>query len=275
MAGCSTRCEWTLAEPAGHTGPMRKLALALLTLGILASPLRAETVDLELVLLADASGSIDDTEIAFQREGYARAITDPSILSAITGGMEQRIAITYVEWGAVASQDVVVPWKVIASEADAKAFADALLAAPRKAHGRNAIGNAIAVGQALIDGNKIDGTRKVIDLSADSAFSWGGVPVELARMNALNAGITINGLAILCRDCLSGRPVGYDLEKAFAETIIGGPGSFVVTAESRTAFADAVRRKLLLEIAGGEFTPTERASSAALLRESMSGRPAP
>jgi hypothetical protein len=254
---------------------MRKFALALFALGIFALPARAETVDLELVLLADASGSIDDTEIAFQREGYARAITDPSILSAITGGMQQRIAVTYVEWGAVSSQDIVVSWKVIANEADAKAFADALMAAPRKAEGRNAIGNAIAIGQALIDNNTIEGTRKVIDFSADSAYSWGGVPVELARMNALGAGITINGLAILCRDCLTGRPVGYDLEKAFAETIIGGPGSFVVTAESRAAFADAVRRKLLLEIAGLSAGPIARVSSVAPLPEPTRGTRAP
>ena len=37
-----------------------------------------EKVDLELVLLADASGSIDDAEILFQRQGYAAAITDPT-----------------------------------------------------------------------------------------------------------------------------------------------------------------------------------------------------
>jgi hypothetical protein len=251
---------------------MTKLAWVFLALAASVLPLRAETVDLELVLLADASGSIDDTEIAFQREGYARALTDPSILSAITGGMEQKIAVTYVEWGSVSSQDVVVSWRVIANENDAKAFADALIAAPRRAQGRNAIGNALAIGQALIDDNKIEGTRKVIDFSADSAYSWGGVPVELARMNALAAGITINGLAILCRDCLTGR---YDLEKAFAETIIGGPGSFVVTAETRPSFADAVRRKLLLEIAGLPARPIERVSSGPPLPESIRGTHAP
>ena len=42
----------------------------------------------------------------------------------------------------------------------------------------------------------------------------------------------------------------YDLEAAFAETIIGGPASFVVTADGDDRFAQAVRRKLLLEIAG-------------------------
>jgi Protein of unknown function (DUF1194) len=65
----------------------------------------------------------------------------------------------------------------------------------------------------------------------------------------------INGLAILCRarEC-SGRPVPYDLEAAFADTIIGGPASFVVTADGADRFAEAVHRKLLLEIAGAPVT---------------------
>jgi len=73
----------------------------------------AERADLELVLLADASGSIDDAEIHFQRQGYAAAITHPEVLGAIAQGYDQRIAITYVEWGTVDSQAVVVPWTII------------------------------------------------------------------------------------------------------------------------------------------------------------------
>ena len=216
----------------------------------------AETVDLELVLLADASGSIDDGEIRFQRQGYAQAITHPEVLAAIASGFNQRIAVTYVEWGDFTSQEVVVPWRVIDGAASARAFADELLSVPRKAHGRNAIGSAIAVGQGLIEGNAIDGLRKVIDVSADSAYSWGGVPLPLARRSALDAGIVINGLAILCRDqdC-GGRPVSSDVEGAFAHEIIGGLASFVLTADGRGRFAEAVRKKLILEIAGRPAMP--------------------
>jgi Protein of unknown function (DUF1194) len=216
----------------------------------------AETVDLELVLLADASGSIDDGEIRFQRQGYAQAITHPAVLAAIGGGFSQRIAVTYVEWGDAGSQEVVVPWRVIDGAARAQAFADELLSVPRRAQGRNAIGSAIAVGQGLIEGNDIDGLRKVIDVSADSAYSWGGIPLEAARRTALAAGIVINGLAILCRDrdC-GGRPVSYNVEGAFAREIIGGPASFVLTADGRDRFAEAVRKKLILEIAGWSLPP--------------------
>jgi hypothetical protein len=217
---------------------------------LLASPAgAAEPVDLELVLLADASGSIDDAEIHFQRQGYAAAITHPEVLGAIAQGYDQRIAVTYVEWGGVSSQQVVVPWTIVDGPDSAAAFAAALLAEPRRAFGRNAIGNAIAVGQGLIESNDIDGARKVIDVSADSANSWGGIPIAEARRTALAADVVINGLAILCRRC-SGRPNAYDLEAAFAERIIGGPASFVIRADGDDRFAEAVRKKLVLEIAG-------------------------
>jgi hypothetical protein len=217
-----------------------------------------ERTDVELVFLADASGSIDDAEIVFQRQGYADAITDPQILSVIRNGAYGKIALTYVEWGSTESQEVVVPWAVIGDEASAEAFAKRLMAEPRRAFGRNAIGNAIAFAQALIETNDVEGFRKVIDLSADSANNWGGIPIEIARRNAIEAGIIINGLALLCRAC-SGRPVSYDLERAFAETIIGGPGSFVVTADGRDQFAAAVRRKLILELAGRDTDGPQRA----------------
>lgn len=238
---------------------MRSILMAIAGLAGLITTIAADNVDLELVLLADASRSIDDAEILFQRQGYADAITHPDVLGAITQGYEQSIAITYVEWADTVSQEVVVPWMIIDGEQAAIAFAEALLEAPRVAFGPNAIGSALAAAQALIEANDITAFRRVIDFSGDSANSFGGVPVELARQSALAADIVINGLAILCRldDC-SGRPNAYDLEEAFAKTIIGGPGSFVVTVDGRSSFQDAVRRKLILEIA--DIAP----SSAAL-----------
>jgi hypothetical protein len=220
-------------------------------------PAAAQTeVDLELVLLADATGSIDDAEISFQRQGYAEAITDPSVIAAIQSTAHGRIAVTYVEWAHAASQDVVVGWTIIDGPESAAAFSAALLPPPRRAFGSNAIGAALLFGKAQIEGNDIEGFRRVIDLSADSAANTSGPPIEAARDEVVAAGITINGLAVLCRHC-SGRPINYDLEAAFADRIIGGPGSFVVTADDPSTFADAVRRKLILEIAGGPASPQD------------------
>lgn len=209
-----------------------------------------ERVDVELVFLADASGSIDEAEIRFQRRGYAEAITHPDLLKAVSFGARGKIAVTYVEWGDAYSQDVVVPWTVVDGMESAAKFANSLMAAPRLAFGPNAIGSAIAVAHGLIEANDLEGTRKIIDFSGDSANNWGGVPVAEARAAALGAGIVINGLAILCRGC-NGRPVDYDVEAAFSSYIIGGPGSFVITADKDKSFGAAVRRKFILEIAGG------------------------
>ena len=231
---------------------LRTLGIAVIVLCLaLADAIADERVDLELVLLADATGSIDEAEIRFQRQGYASAITHPDVLGAIAQGFEQRIVVTYVEWGDQFSQEVVVPWTVIDGPDSAEAFAKILLDKPRLAYGRNAIGSAIDFGQTLIETNAFQGFRKVIDISADSANNWNGISIADARASAIAADTVINGLAILCRTGCNGRPVSYDLEQAFADRIIGGFGSFVVTADGDDRFAEAVRKKLLLEIAGG------------------------
>lgn len=215
-----------------------------------------QRVDLELVLLADATGSIDQAEIEFQRQGYADALRDQKLLEAMTGGPFGRIAVTYVEWADAFSQDVVVDWRVIDGPAAAERFAVDLMAAPRRAYGRNAIGAALVRAVNMIQTNSYRGERRVIDFSADSANNWNGPSIEEGRKAALDAGITINGLAVLCRSC-NGRPVGYDLEAAFKQEIVGGVGAFVVTADSEASFGDAVRNKLWLEVSG--LTPTQLA----------------
>ena len=209
-------------------------ALALSLVAFAGTAFAAEPVDLELVLAADASGSIDDGEIRLQREGYAAAITSDEILQAIGVGYLGRIAVTYVEWGDQNSQEVVVPWQVIDGPESAAAFAQVLRTTPRLAFGRNAIGSVIDFAQRQIETNAFQGERLVIDISADSAYSWNGVPLALARERALEAGITINGLAVLCRTC-SGRPAGGDLEGEFARRIIGGPARKATTSAVTTA----------------------------------------
>jgi Protein of unknown function (DUF1194) len=226
---------------------------ALVLFVAMALPAQAQdraAVDLELVLLADATGSIDETEIRLQRQGYADAMRDPQVLWAIeNGGQLGRIAVTYVEWAGVNSQDIVVDWTLVDDAADAERFGELLMAAPRRAFGSNAIGAALLTGLTLIEDNAFDGWRKVIDLSGDSSWNPMGPSIAQARDAVLGAGIVINGLAILCESPCSGRPRFEDLEAEYSDRIIGGPGAFVVTANGRDSFAQAVRRKLILEIA--------------------------
>jgi len=201
---------------------------------------------LELVLLADASGSIDAGELAFQRQGYAAAITDPRVIGAIQASLYGNVAVTYVEWAT--NTATVVDWMIIDGPESAAAFAAALDGVPRQAFGSNAIGGALLEGKRLIEENDIFAPRGVIDFSGDSIGNSSGPPIAAARDEVLAAGITINALPILRPE--DGRRAGSNLEEEYSTRIIGGPGAFMVTAESRDTFADAVRRKLILEIAG-------------------------
>jgi hypothetical protein len=224
---------------------MRLLAL----LALVAAPALAQDTDLELVLLADASGSITASELAFQRDAYAEAMTDPEVIAAIANTAYGSIAVTYVEWAT--NQGVVVPWMRIDGPESAAAFAAALDGPPRGASGRNAIGSALLFARDLIEQNRIDGWRRVIDFSGDTTGNSFGPPIEVARDEVLESGITINALAIV-----SERRWDSDtLAERYAERIIGGMGAFVVEAGENEAFAAAVKRKLILEIAG---TPTPR-----------------
>lgn len=221
------------------------IALLCLTAGAVEAQDRREA-GLELVLLADASGSIDTEELAFQRQGYALALTDPQVIAAIEDSIYGTVAVTYVEWAT--NTAVVVGWTIIDGQETAEAFAAALIHPPRLARGSNAIGNALLEGKRLIETNDIDAPRAVIDFSGDSIRNSSGPPIGLAREEVLAAGITINALPILRPE--DGRRAGANLEAEYASRIIGGPGAFMVTAEGRATFAKTVRRKLVLEIAG-------------------------
>lgn len=216
-----------------------------LILSLYAVPLQAQDTDLELVLMADASGSIDAEELLLQRRGYATAITDPDVIAAIQNTAYGSIAVTYVEWAA--NQAIVVGWTRIDGPEAAAVFAAQLENPARRALGRNAIGAALLRGKGLIEENDIDGWRRVIDFSGDSINNWSGPPIAQARDEVLAAGITINGLPLMLTDDM-GRAA--TLEANYRDQIIGGPNAFTLPAASRADFAEAVRRKLILEISG-------------------------
>lgn len=208
----------------------------------------AEPVDVELVLAADGSGSIDDDELALQRQGYAEAITSAEVLNVITSGMHGAIAVAYVEWGAPSSQHTIVDWTIVRDAASAHAFADALVSTPRAAYGYNSISGAIDYSVAKLEGNDIQGLKRVIDVSGDGP-NIGGRPVQLARDEAVARGITINALLIKRPGGFSSAMGGTDLLEHYNRDVIGGPGAFVMTVDETTSFAAAVRRKMVLEIA--------------------------
>ena len=217
---------------------------------LLAGPASAGTaVDLELVLAVDASRSIDGYEYSIQREGYARALTHPDVMRAVTSGLLRRIAVAYVEWSGEADSAMLVDWTVIDGPAAAATMAETLLGRPRRYSDGTAIGAAIDFSAGLFEANGIDGTRRVIDVSGDGPNNRGRASAA-ARDDAVAKGITINGLAIV-NDRPSRPPWPEEaVDVHYRESVIGGPGAFMIAIQDFTGFADAIRRKLILEIAG-------------------------
>lgn len=215
----------------------------------MAPALAAEPVDLELVLAADGSGSIDEAEFRLQRAGYAAAIAHPRVLAAIRSGAYRRIALTLIEWAAPESQHTIVDWTIIHDEASARAFADRLMRADRVAFGYNSISAAIAYGARKIHENGFEGVRKIIDVSGDGP-QMNGPPLALVRQQVVDSGITINALVVKSPGGGYPGPRGEPLDVHYRNDVIGGNGPFVMVAESRANFAEAILNKLILEIAG-------------------------
>lgn len=206
-------------------------------------------VDLELILAVDISGSIDPEEARLQREGYAKAISHPDVVKAITSGIHGRIALAYFEWADGYTQTALLDWTMVQDRASAETIARRLLDEPIRTARRTSISGAIDFALPRFGSGPYKGLRRVLDISGDGPNNDGG-PVDLARDRALAAGIVINGLPIMNgRVNTWGFPVLEDLDKYYEGCVIGGPGAFVVAAENFDTFGEAVRRKLILEIA--------------------------
>ncbi|MEL6207252.1 MAG: DUF1194 domain-containing protein [Pseudomonadota bacterium] len=208
-----------------------------------------QEVDVELVLAVDVSLSVTPREMEVQRRGYAEAITSNEVMTAVRAGLLGSIAVTYVEWAGGASQRTVIDWTLIETPDDAQAFADVLLNSPPSSLRRTSISNALIYAADTFDGNGFEGLRKVIDISGDGPNNSGG-PVVQARNEVTSRGIVINGLPLMTREGYGGRWDLEDLDVYYEDCVIGGPGAFVIPVTEWSEFATAVRRKLVMEIAG-------------------------
>ncbi len=226
---------------------MRVAVLALLTR--LAAPVHAAEVDLLLVLAVDVSRSMSAAELELQRTGYAEALVAPEVIAAITGGSIGAVAITYVEWAGTDSQRVIADWTVIASAGDAATLAATIATAPSAAFRRTSITGALRHAEALLDASPHTSWRRVVDISGDGPNNQGGLVTD-ARDALVAQGITINGLPLMTDEAGGGRWSIPDLDAYYAACVVGGTGAFVLPVRAWPEFADAVRRKLVLEISG-------------------------
>ena len=225
--------------------------VALAILAFFSMQVRAETeVDLELILAVVISGSVDDEEARLLRQGHVAALRDPKVIQAIKGGFLGKIALTYIEWAGYGHIEIVVGWSIIKDKASAEAFAAKLARVPYDTASRTAISDMIMASIPAFRDNGIAGSRRVLDFAGDGANNY-GLPVIKARNRAVRQGIVINGVPILSKhyDGFKYTTAQY-LDTYFEKCVIGGMGAFVVVANGFKDFARAIKRKMVLEIAG-------------------------
>lgn len=206
-------------------------------------------VDLELVLAVDVSRSMDPAEQDLQKQGYIEALQHPEVLAAIRAGFLGRIAVTYAEWAGPGSHRIIAPWALIDGAESAAAFTRTIASQPISYLHGTSISGALLFSSGQFEANGFRSLRQVIDVSGDGPNNM-GPPVLQVRESVLNRGITINGLPIMINaDYLGGYSIP-NLDVYYEDCVIGGPGAFLVTIESIDRIAEAIRRKLVLEIAG-------------------------
>jgi hypothetical protein len=214
----------------------------------LVAQLSAAPVDTELVLAVDVSYSMDPEEQQIQREGYIEAITSREFMAAIRSGSHGKVALTYFEWAGPQDQRIIAPWRMIEGPETADGFAAEIARAPYRRASRTSIGGALMFAKPLFAASGFRGLRRVIDVSGDGPNNSGPLVVP-QRDEIVAAGITINGLPLMLN-----RPNSFSMDIAnldlyFEDCVIGGPGAFVIPVRDRAQFKEAIRTKLILEIA--------------------------
>ncbi|MEO0819048.1 MAG: DUF1194 domain-containing protein [Pseudomonadota bacterium] len=228
------------------------IALALGSGGAWTEPAHADApvrVDVELLLAVDVSRSMTPRELEIQRRGYAEALVSPDVIDVMSGGGTGRVAIAYVEWAGTHSQRVIVDWTLIRGRADAEAFAAKLTAEFNSALRRTSISGILDYAAGAFEENGFAGARRVVDISGDGPNNQGR-PVTAARDALLAGGITINGLPLMTREGMGAQWHLDDLDAYYRDCVIGGPMAFVLPVLDWAHFPTAVRRKLILELAG-------------------------
>ena len=222
-----------------------------------AQPAAAQTeVDLELVLAVDISRSMDYAEAVTQRRGYVEAFLHEDVIEAISSGLLGQISVTYVEWSGPGLHTVIVPWMIVDGPEAGERFGQILGAAPVSRWQATSISDALLFAASLFNESEFDGTRQVIDISGDGPNNM-GLPVLLARQMVLERDIIINGLPIMINEEDPFRGLSSErLDVYYEDCVIGGLGAFIVAVDDAANFAEAIRRKMVLEIASAPPVPS-------------------
>jgi Ca-activated chloride channel homolog len=227
----------------------RKATLPILLLSsfLLISPASADgtETDANIITGLDVSDSISTVETQLQIDGMARAIRDPEIIAAIQRGRHQRIGFAVFAW-ADGDYPVLVSWRSIGSEADARAAADEMSArlkiltqsAGTLVGSLTDLSSAMDYGFAMLGEAPYAADRQVLNIIGNGEDNVGEDP-RRARDGLVSQGITINGVV------LGNNPA---LVEYYRATVIGGPTAFVLSVNSADSLTEVFARKFVSEI---------------------------
>jgi len=209
------------------------------------------SVDIEIVLAVDASGSVDRHELKLQLDGIAAAFRDPQIIQAISAGPLQRIYVSALIWSDASYQKHPTDWFLIDTAQSGEEFAAEVekMATQHGAltaigGGGTGLGSGLEYALGMLEENGLTATRKIVDISGDGRESkpWqdGMTMLPKARLIAGQLGVTVNGLAIQIDV--------PDLADYYRDNVLVGAGSFVLPATDFHDYARAIKKKLLREL---------------------------
>lgn len=222
------------------------LALALSCLPVAAQAQAEKPVDIAIVVMLDRSESIDTEEARAQIDGLIFTLRNSRFRETIAVGWYGGIALSVTTWSSFGRHEVILPWTRIASAGDADAAAAILkLDYARQTiskHGTQTdVAFSIEVGMKQLDALPWGASKSVINVVADGISNIGRI-ATVDRDIALARGITVNGL-IMAR----GKAIPV-LSRYFQREVIGGPAAFLQVSVSNDDFANAMLRKILLEM---------------------------
>jgi len=241
-----------------------RAALAALSAFVAAFPLsipsKAEegpAVDTALIVSVDVSNSVDAARYKLQMEGIAKALEDPGVIDAITGGASGGILFSMVTWADTPA--VAIPWMRIASKEDSFAAARRVRTLPHLGGEFTCMTRMLrSVNDKIVPQIPAKASRVIIDVSGDGPDNCNAEEsIETVRDELVSSGVTINGLPILLDTPESGillpKPVPggpHPLEQWYREHVMAGAGSFVLAAQGYGDFERAIRQKFVIEVSG-------------------------
>ncbi|MDP6690894.1 MAG: DUF1194 domain-containing protein [Alphaproteobacteria bacterium] len=203
-------------------------------------------VDVAIVVSYDRSESIDRAEAKAQIQGLIYTLRHKRFHTAVASGYFRRVALSAIAWSSFTKQELIMPWMQIGDAKDARMAAIWLEKfrdrGEQTAHGTQTdVAWGIKLATEQMHTLPWWASKKVINMVGDGVSNIGRI-ASIARDETLAAGITINGLVMARGKAV--RP----LSAYYRREVIGGPTAFLQLSHSNEDFAEAMLRKMTLEM---------------------------